>query len=279
MYSLDISEIISCSMFGRMRQTNGWETKQPRAIHSNIFVLMIEGAASFCIEEICYDVAAGDVLIIPAETVYHAETDSSCEYFFFHFSGRIKKDSNISVLSTANDNFSFRLPKCRRDRIFFNLKTSDKVVFNKIYTSVIACVEYNSYLTQTGRLLIDTEFFKIMLMLGSVSERTSSELPAALEKMIIYIKKNLTKPISLSKMCTQCCISAPYAARLFKRNLNMTATEYINSEKLYYACELIKNTNMNISEISDYLGYCDVFYFSKLFKKKFGKSPSKYFFQ
>ena len=34
----------------------------------------------------------------------------------------------------------------------------------------------------------------------------------------------------------------------------MTASEYINSEKLYYACELIKNTNMNISEIADYLG-------------------------
>lgn len=56
----------------------------------------------------------------------------------------------------------------------------------------------------------------------------------------------------------------------------MTVTEYINNEKLYYACELIRNTSMNISEIADYLGYSDVFYFSKLFKKKFGISPSRY---
>ena len=108
-------------------------------------------------------------------------------------------------------------------------------------------------------------------------EKMHNHMPTVLEKMIIYIKKNLTKPISLSDVSSQCSISAPYAARLFKKNLNMTATEYINGEKLYYACELIKNTSMNMSEIADYLGYCDVFYFSKLFKRKFGKSPSTYY--
>lgn len=57
----------------------------------------------------------------------------------------------------------------------------------------------------------------------------------------------------------------------------MTATEYINSVKLYYACELLRNTNMNISETAFYLGYSDVSYFSKRFKKLFGRSPGEYF--
>ncbi|MDD6735970.1 MAG: AraC family transcriptional regulator, partial [Clostridiales bacterium] len=270
MYSLDVSERISCSMFGRMRQTNGWKSKSPRSIDKNLFVFMIEGNALFRIEELNYDMKAGDILIIPAKTVYFANTESSCEYFFFHFSGEIKKTDSMPTFSIPNNSFSFVLPERTHNHIFFNLKTSDKTSFDKIYTSIINCLEYRSYSTYSGRLLIDTEFFKIMLMLGELMEKMHNRMPTVLEKMIIYIKKNLTKPISLSDVSSQCSISAPYAARLFKKYLNMTATEYINGEKLYYACELIKNTSMNMSEIANYLGYCDVFYFSKLFKRKFG---------
>ena len=275
MYSLDISDVISCSMFGRMRQMDGWESEETRSISKNLFVFMINGNAVFHIENSDYALSAGDILIIPAETLYSAKTESSCEYFFFHFSGKIEQTETVPTFSPINNSFSFNLPKCSHEYIFFNLIISDKALFNKIYTSIINCIEYRSYLTHSGRLLVDAEFRKIMLMIGEIAEKTHNyHMPPILEKMIIYIKKNLTKPLSLSEVSLQCSVSAPYAARIFKKHLNMTASEYINSEKLYYACELIKNTNMNISEIADYLGYSDVFYFSKIFKRMFGKSPS-----
>ena len=115
-----------------------------------------------------------------------------------------------------------------------------------------------------------------MFLLAEIAEQSRNNKSAVVKKMIIYIKKNLTKPLSLSEISSECSVSAPYASRIFKKYMNMTVTEYINNEKLYYACELILNTSMNISEIADYLGYSDVFYFSKLFKKKFGISPSRY---
>lgn len=276
MYSLDISKIISCSMFGRMKQTNGWETELPRKVNANIFVFIIGGNASFCIENNYYDVSAGDILIIPANILYSARTNNFCEYYFFHFSGEIKKADILPDLNVINNSFSFYLQNCRREQIYFDLKSSDKIAFDKIYAEIINCIEYRSYSTYCGRLLIDTEFLKIMLILGEIAEKKHIYIPYTLEKMIIYIRKNLTKPIGLSDVSSQCSVSSPYAARLFKKHLNMTATEYINGEKLFYACELIKNTSMNISEVADYLGYCDVFYFSRLFKRKFGKSPSKY---
>lgn len=276
MYSLDISGVISCSMFGRMRQTDGWESEEIRSISKNLFVFMINGNAVFRIENSDYDISAGDILIIPAETLYSAKTESFCEYFFFHFSGKIERAETVPNFNPIDNSFSFNLPERGHERIFFDLKSSDNAVFDKIYTSIINCVEYRSYSTHSGRLLFDAEFFKIMLMLGEIEEKTHNNIPPILDKMITYIKKNLTKPLSLSDVSLQCSVSAPYAARVFKKHLNMTAAEYINSEKLYYACELIKNTSMNISEIADYLGYCDVFYFSKIFKRKFGKSPSKF---
>lgn len=64
---------------------------------------------------------------------------------------------------------------------------------------------------------------------------------------------------------------------MFKKHLNVTVTEYIHSQKLSYACELPRNTSLNVSEVADYLGYSDVFYFSKRFKRKYGIPPTKMF--
>lgn len=276
MYSFDISENIICSRFGRVQQKNGWERKTPRKIKENIFVYMISGIASFFLKSSTYEVKQGNILIIPSETEYSAITQDSCEYFFFHFSGKIQECDSTMVVYDIKNNFSFELPECKHDYIFFNLKTTEKTVCDKIYESIILCCEYNLNLSRIKKLLLDTEFTQIMLILGTASEQPLNSLPASVQRIILYIHKNLTQNISLADVCNAVSLSAPYTARLFKKNLNMTVTEYINAQKLYYACELIKNTNMNISEIADYLGYNDLFYFSRLFKKKFGKSPTAY---
>ena len=277
MYALNLSEHITCYRFGRMRQKNGWETLKERKLPVNLFVFVSSGSAVFTIEAKTYTVTAGDIIIVPKNTNYFAITEDCCEYFFFHFSGEIEKNTMSLPPLNPQVTFSFELPENLQKTIFFELKTSDKVAYEKIYNCIMSCMEYRFNLNYINRLLIDTEFYKILLFLGGVTEKGASVFPTTLEKMLRFIEINLTKPLSLSDLCDYFGISEPYASRLFKKHLNMTATEYINNKKLFYACELIRNTNMNINEISAYLGYSDVSYFSKIFKKKFGKSPKNYF--
>lgn len=279
LYALDISHGIRCTMFGRMMQKNGWESTQKRSIAQNLLVFVIDGHAEFDVADAHYAVTTGDILIIPAHTQYLGYTADYCEYYFFHFTGLISPCILPRIPRELGREFSFTLSPAIYDKIYFPLKTAVRDNYNKIYNCIISCTEHNAHGTMAGRLILDTEFFKIMLLLGEVTEfeNGSNSSPPALDKMIIFIKRNLTKPITLSDLCEHCRISSSYAERLFKRHLNTTVTEYINSEKLYYACELMRSTGMNISEIAAYLGYCDVFYFSKRFKRKFGKAPSKMF--
>ncbi|MBR6524803.1 MAG: AraC family transcriptional regulator [Clostridia bacterium] len=279
LYALDISRGVSCTMFGRMMQKNGWESTQKRSIARNLMVFVIDGQAEFDVADAHYHVSAGDILIIPANTPYLGYTADCCEYYFFHFTGLISPCSTPNIPRDLRREFTFTLSPAVYDKVYFPLKIATREDYNKIYNCIISCTEHNAHGTMAGRLILDMEFLKIMLLLGEVTEfeNRSNNYPPALDKMIVFIKKNLTKPITLSDLCTHCRISSSYAERLFKRHLNTTVTEYINSEKLYYACELMRSTGMNISEIAAYLGYCDVFYFSKRFKRKFGKSPSKMF--
>jgi AraC-like DNA-binding protein len=274
MYSLDISQAIHCSRFGRMKQKNGWERSDFRSIEQNLFVFLIDGQADFQVAGHDYSLQTGDVLIIPSNTLYKAYTDDFCEYYFYHFDGQIRQ-SEQPAYSPLPRRFSFDLPALNDPHIYFSDHTKTAQDFHRLYNSVIACIDYHSRGSRTGQQLLECEFLKIMLMLADIGEQQqNSGLPTALSRMITFIKKNLTQPLGVEDVCNDCGISPSYAGRLFKKHMNMTVTEYINSEKLYYACELISDTGMNLSEIADYLGYCDVYYFSKRFKRKFGKSPS-----
>ena len=149
----------------------------------------------------------------------------------------------------------------------------------KLYGLMTDCEELHNSATFSGRLAIDNVLCRILLMLAQITEQRyfASGYPMVLDKMLTYIHKNLTAPITTAQLCQYCGVSESYAARIFKKHLNTTMTQYITDQKLSYACELIRNTGMNISQIASYLGFCDVYYFSRRFKEKYGKAPTQMF--
>nr|WP_223919452.1 helix-turn-helix transcriptional regulator [Clostridium sporogenes] len=73
-------------------------------------------------------------------------------------------------------------------------------------------------------------------------------------------------------------ISTYYFCRTFKQMTGKTTTEYINEVRLKRSIKLLKDGNMNITEISINCGFNDVNYFSRLFKKSYGVSPTKFIY-
>jgi len=63
--------------------------------------------------------------------------------------------------------------------------------------------------------------------------------------------------------------------RKVKAITGQTPTHFIRDIRLHEAQKLLKEANMNISEIAYHVGFRDPNYFSRMFQKKYGKSPSK----
>lgn len=91
-----------------------------------------------------------------------------------------------------------------------------------------------------------------------------------------YIDNNYSKKICAKELSSIAHISTYYFCRIFKQITGRTATEYINEIRLKKSIELLKNDTMNITEISINCGFNDVNYFCRLFKKKYGVSPTKF---
>lgn len=91
-----------------------------------------------------------------------------------------------------------------------------------------------------------------------------------------YIKQNLKENMSLKTLSEKACMSTTSFYRFFKRELGMSPIEYILSEKIKCAKNLLKNPTLQINEVCYLAGFEDANYFIRLFKKHEGITPKQY---
>lgn len=96
------------------------------------------------------------------------------------------------------------------------------------------------------------------------------------KKVIVYIENNINKKISLEKLASVVNMNESYLSRIFKEELNITISDYIKLKRLEYAKELLKQKNMRIKDVAINVGISDQLYFSRMFTKQFGITPSDY---
>jgi two-component system response regulator YesN len=100
---------------------------------------------------------------------------------------------------------------------------------------------------------------------------------ASLFKRIIkYVDAGYTRNVSLSDITAEVHISMPYICTLFRKYKNCTLSEYIIGIRIDKAKELFEHTDMKTYEVSEKVGYTNPQYFSMLFKKWTGMTPTEY---
>jgi AraC-like DNA-binding protein len=106
-----------------------------------------------------------------------------------------------------------------------------------------------------------------------IHERTANSIVLSI---INYINSNIINKITLKDISEEVHLSSSYLSKIFKTYLGVTITYYINNLRLEKSKELIRSTNNNITQISEMCGFKSIHYFSKIFKVKFGMTPSDY---
>ena len=97
-----------------------------------------------------------------------------------------------------------------------------------------------------------------------------------IQKAFSYIDEHIFEAISLSSLAVHLHLSREYTASLFKKEVGVTVSTYINEKKLLLARDLIRDDECSLTDIAQMLGYANYGYFSRLYKKRFGASPSQY---
>jgi len=91
-----------------------------------------------------------------------------------------------------------------------------------------------------------------------------------------YIDKHITNHILLRDVAETIGYSSKYLSEVFAKETGITFKAYVNEKKLEVAKSLLLNPKNSLVDICDYLGFCNQSYFSKIFKKSTGSSPSTF---
>ena len=94
--------------------------------------------------------------------------------------------------------------------------------------------------------------------------------------VIAYMKDHIREDMTIEDICRDLHYSKSYIFKQFKKTTNCSVMSYFIKLKIEKAKELLRETNMHIGEISAYLSFDNPNYFSKIFKKATGYTPTTY---
>ena len=92
----------------------------------------------------------------------------------------------------------------------------------------------------------------------------------------IYVSTHIRERMTVPSLARQVDVSPSYLTALFHKNLQISPGEYIRRIKLQESKQMIRENNLNFTEIAAELQYSTVHHFSRQFKEKFGITPTEY---
>lgn len=93
---------------------------------------------------------------------------------------------------------------------------------------------------------------------------------------VSYIHENIQQSLSLNEVAQKAFLSPSYLSRLFKKYLHVNFVEYVNNQKVALAQEKLALTQDSVQQISNQIGFSQTSYFTKIFKRKTGLTPSDF---
>ena len=224
---------------------------------------IVSGHGIFVANNTTYNLGAGDAfLCFPTEfTYYKADEIDPWEYCWVGFSGS-KAGELLKMAGLDKDNTIFTYNK---DSFILDCFQHINEISNDLDKWEFSSIGY-LYLILTKLI----EEHKIA--------RTSSETSANpyVKLAVKYINHNYFRNLQISEVADYVNINRSHLFRLFKMHLNISPQQYLIKCRINKSCSYLKSTLLSIEEISSSVGFDNVQYFYRVFKKETGITPAGY---
>lgn len=238
--------------------------ERERKTGSSEFILLycIDGEGAIVINQITYYLKANTYFIIPKNTPhrYYSSPKNPWSIYWLHFSGsNSRKIYERSLVEGEHQVHQIPFEEYRIKE------------FNQIYTALGDSFSAKDMEIMNFRLLY---FVSSLIYYKEINPEVYSQDSAS--RSITFMKSNIHKKLSINQLAEQQKISLSHYLRLFKFKTGQSPIAYFNQLKIQHSCQYLYFTDKSIKEICFELGMDDQYYFSRLFSKLIGSSPSEY---
>lgn len=241
---------------------------RPHAITEHVIIYCVRGKGHYTIGEHTFDVSPNQYFVLPPNIAhtYWADEEDPWTIYWIHYSGELAAYYERPI-ADGPGNITPSLSSRIQDRnhlfeeIFFTLSDGHSIE-NLRYASSLLYY----YLASMHFL----SFYRREI------PNTRTDNTAIVPAILHYMQENLGTRLSLQSVAQYTGYSISHLSKLFREQTGMSPLSYFNKLKIEEAQRLLRTSNLSITQISHSLGIDDAYYFSRLFHKQVGCSPSEY---
>lgn len=247
--------------------------KAHQAIHLNVFDMLVKPINhSKLIDSIKRAIDEIKIEKLNSLKVLFTAAVSDCDIqSILNYANLITKE--ITVLGNAE------LPFVRNyfTRLFFTMQEIRDTVINN-YDEYSDNESLRDMIEQTSD--VDELIYVFETCVSNITKNMKqvnlTNISKHIQMAIDYINENYRKKLSLEDIAQYINLSVVHTSRLFKKETGKTVLDYISEVKLTKAKQMLDTGKYKVYEVADELGFNNAHYFSTLFKKFTGSTPSEY---
>ncbi|MBP3620790.1 MAG: helix-turn-helix transcriptional regulator [Lachnospiraceae bacterium] len=255
--------VTSCGTY-RLYTKPKLPTWRPRGRLDYQLLYIASGKAHFHFDEKEQVVTAGHMVLYrpkePQKYIYYG--DDQTEVYWVHFTGGNVKNILRSYGLTDDK------------RVFYCGSGLDyQNIFRTMINELQMCKENYAEMLE---MYLRQIFIMLKRYFANTLETHNTHIVEEIDKATIYFNEHYSEDISIDEYAQNNHFSVSWFIRHFKQCTGSTPMQYILSKRIYNAEILLHDSTYNVTEIAEIVGYDNPLYFSRIFKKVKGLSPSEY---
>ena len=153
------------------------------------------------------------------------------------------------------------------------------------YNEIAHCVDANDEIRKTFpkgyQLFLKSQLFMMFYILikelsSNTIERKDTKSLAKMKLILKYIENNYMNKISIADVAEEVHLSQSHFMKYFKNTMGTSFIDYLNEYRLTMASRLLLSSDATVLNISEEVGFDNLSYFNRSFKRRFGQTPSAY---
>lgn len=223
-----------------------------------------------------HDLYDGDMVFVNAKQIHSAFPESKeSELYAIVFNEALLRNSGLD-----NTEKKYILPLLTNDlRIptYYLADQPESLLIQECLKKIIA-----NYVNKPFgyELLVKSHLFESLghaFNLAEVpSNRRDKKSKGVIDPVLLHLSHHFHEPLSIEEAAKICCISPNYFCHVFKKSTGKTLTEYINMLRIHEAERLLRTNSYTIQQIAHVVGYTNLTYFGRVFKKFKNATPSEF---
>ncbi len=244
------------------------QRKQQHLLPASSFIFVVQGQGTIWLDGVRHPLERFFILHAGKGSTIKLEAGhEDVTYYYILYRGSIHTKASKAILKAYHINNPFQLQ--------YACKPHAPVVLYRHMESMYE--EWNRRQIKE-RFQAKIQFYQFVhtlvdqLQLQGVAPKDTD----VVEQIVQYIHQRYHEPISLESMAEVWNYSIQHLSKQFKRRTGRSPIEYVIQTRIAKAKELLIQTDATVQEIAINVGYSDVFYFTRLFKKQVGSTPIQY---